>query len=739
VTWSPHANRATNAPFTVYDGATPEGTFRINEQLEPRADATLGGRPFQRLGTFNLSSTPSVKLSDDANGYVIADAVQFVRLGDLADMLDVALSVEQALENSGTVSATVTRTGATDAALEVTLTSSDTSAATVPATVTIAAGASSASFLVTVVDDAVLDATQTVTITAAVSGLLSGTDTLRVLDDEGLMIDDGDSVGYSNSASGWFAVSSTTYPGFGGDWRYHAAGSGSHTATWAATSITPGQYQVLVTWAPFSNRATNAPFTVSDGAAMEGVFPINQQVEPTADATVGGRPFQRLGTFHVSATSLTVTLSDQADGYVIADAVQFVRVGELLATELSVALAADSAYERVGTVSATVTRTGATTDALEVSLSSSDTTEAMVPATVTIPAGQASASFDVTVVDDTVADGTQVVTIAAAATGVFPGADALQVTDNELIDDEDTPGYSETISGWVRVSMPSYPGYANDWRYHAAGSGLNVAQWESPVSSSGLYQVLVTWAPYSNRATNAPFTVWDGPDSEGTFSVDQRNAPTADATAGGRPFQRLGTTFLITSSSVRVTLSDNANGYVIADAVQIVPVSPLRAVGGLAPDHADLPSDGLTSAAAQSLLPEAAARWQAAGFEAASAANVQVVIADLAGDLLGWASSAANTIWLDTDAAGYGWFVDATPSDDEEFGAEPDDDVADRIDALSVIFHEIGHLQGFSDVDALLHPDDPMADLLAAGVRRTSSQAAVAANHDAALREWLGE
>ena len=52
--------------------------------------------------------------------------------------------------------------------------------------------------------------------------------------------------------------------------------------------------------------------------------------------------------------------------------------------------------------------------ALVVNLSSSDTTEATVPATVTIAAGQASATFTVAAVDDALRDGFQNVTITAS-------------------------------------------------------------------------------------------------------------------------------------------------------------------------------------------------------------------------------------------------------------------------------------------------------------------------------------
>lgn len=64
----------------------------------------------------------------------------------------------------------------------------------------------------------------------------------------------------------------------------------------------------------------------------------------------------------------------------------------------------------------TVTRTGELSQALTVNLSSSDTTEISVPATVIIPAGASSAQFAVTAVDDVILDGTQTATVTARAT-----------------------------------------------------------------------------------------------------------------------------------------------------------------------------------------------------------------------------------------------------------------------------------------------------------------------------------
>ena len=82
----------------------------------------------------------------------------------------------------------------------------------------------------------------------------------------------------------------------------------------------------------------------------------------------------------------------------------------------------------------TVTRNGSTAAALVVTLTSSDTTEATVPATVTIPVGQASATFNVNSIDDRITDGAQRLTITASAASFTPGAAALTVSDQNLPD-----------------------------------------------------------------------------------------------------------------------------------------------------------------------------------------------------------------------------------------------------------------------------------------------------------------
>ena len=99
--------------------------------------------------------------------------------------------------------------------------------------------------------------------------------------------------------------------------------------------------------------------------------------------------------------------------------------------ELFVSLSSNNATEGTGPVTATLSASPAPISDLVVSLSSSDTSSATVPPTVTIPAGQASVTFPVTVVDDTLLNGSRQVTVTASSAGYWPGTNSLTVNDNE--------------------------------------------------------------------------------------------------------------------------------------------------------------------------------------------------------------------------------------------------------------------------------------------------------------------
>jgi hypothetical protein len=562
-TWFPNSNRATDSPFTILDGSNPLDTVDVNQKVAPD-DFSDAGASWEDLGIYEIGGSKlTVRLSDNANGYVIADAIRVQQVNTLT----VTIAPDTMSENGGTSTGTVTRSGDTSAALGVGLESSDLSEATVPDHVIFLAGQDSATFSVAAVDDGVSDGPQTVTVAATAVTYTSVSAALEVTDDEPAppppqIIDNGDA-GFQIVSGSW----GTALAGYQGDLRYAAAGGGGSRAEWTL-AVSPGAYRVSATWIANSNRATDAPFSVFDGPTLLAAVDVNQELPPD-DLTDAGAFWEDLGAFQISGNSLVVQLTNDANEYVIADAV---RVQQLVDT-LTVEISADSIAENGGSTTGTVTRGPAAIGDLTVSLASSDTSEVTVPSTVTIPDGQASATFPVSGVDDGVHDGPQTVTVSASADGYGSIGDTVEVTDNEpppglqIVDDGDA-GFRIVSGSWGTGSS----GYQGDLRYAAAGSGSSVAEWEFAVSP-GTYRVSATWYPHPNRATDAPFTLIAGSTSLATVDVNQELAPN-DLTHGGASWEHLGI-YPITESTLLVQLSNAGNEYVIADAIRIERVNAL--------------------------------------------------------------------------------------------------------------------------------------------------------------------
>jgi uncharacterized delta-60 repeat protein len=138
----------------------------------------------------------------------------------------------------------------------------------------------------------------------------------------------------------------------------------------------------------------------------------------------------------------------------------------------------------------------------------------------------------------------------------------------------------------------------------------------------------------------------------------------------------------------------------------------------------DAPS-ALTDAALAPVVTAALARWSAAGLSGSvleRLTNTDVVVADLAGSEVGVYRD--GTVYIDRDAAGQGWFVDGSPDSDTEFRLAPnncelwavDPAAVDRIDLLTVVEHELGHVAGLTDLDPSFN--QLMSGDLAGGIRR---------------------
>jgi hypothetical protein len=139
-----------------------------------------------------------------------------------------------------------------------------------------------------------------------------------------------------------------------------------------------------------------------------------------------------------------------------------------------------------------------------------------------------------------------------------------------------------------------------------------------------------------------------------------------------------------------------------------IPQVPLRAEGGPSAS----PVTATVSAADLSQTVTAALqRLSAAGASPTLLGNLaaaKVTFDRLPGGQLGHVDVANNQIVLDATAAGYGWFVDRTPGQDEEFTggttAPAGTDASGRIDLLSAVMIELAQLAGL--------------DLVAPGLRK---------------------
>ncbi|WP_460417577.1 DNRLRE domain-containing protein [Planifilum fimeticola] len=126
--------------------------------------------------------------------------------------------------------------------------------------------------------------------------------------------------------------------------------------------------------------------------------------------------------------------------------------------------------------------------------------------------------------------------------------------------DNDTPGQTAYVGSWpYSTNVSGY--YGSNYQPNDKGSGDDTYTWVPRLTESGTYQVDVWYTSASDRATNAPYTVRYNGGSK-TYTVNQQS--------GGGKWHKLGSHSFSAGTSHSVVLNDNADGYVIADAVRFI-------------------------------------------------------------------------------------------------------------------------------------------------------------------------
>ncbi|MGB7818284.1 MAG: Calx-beta domain-containing protein, partial [Ornithinibacter sp.] len=331
----------------------------------------------------------------------------------------------------------------------------------------------------------------------------------------------------------------------------------------------------------------------------------------------------------------------------------------------------------------TVIRTGSTASALAVSVSLGGTATAadytlsvtggtLAGSTLTLAAGSSTATIVVTPVDDSASEPTESVTLTISAGTGYATSGATTVSGSITDNDAPPPGVVPQVSiADATVLEGASPGY-----------GLVVISLSSPAPSGGVsvrvrtsngsaqkqdYSSIDQVVTFGSGSLTATVQIWikDDKRREGTETFTIALSSVTGATIG--------------RSTATVTIMDD-------DSALLAPSSGSQ-TGAAGPTTAEL--TGARRAAAES--------WSRTGLDVRGLGSTDVLVLDLPGTLVGYASD--GVVYLDIDAAGHGWGPGG-------------------YDLATVLTHELGHLLGL-DHDQL------------AGALRSTSPAAVTATRPA--------
>nr|WP_276207681.1 hypothetical protein [Paludifilum halophilum] len=138
-----------------------------------------------------------------------------------------------------------------------------------------------------------------------------------------------------------------------------------------------------------------------------------------------------------------------------------------------------------------------------------------------------------------------------------------------LVDNSDTPNVEFSGDWKTSSNVDGHQGYSYQYDYQDSGYPDSDADdhfftWKLNIPKDGDYEVWVSYQKYKDRATNAPYTVeYDG--GTDTVEVNQNTASGSET-----EWKKLGTYAFQAGNTHQVTLTDDADRIVVADAVKLV-------------------------------------------------------------------------------------------------------------------------------------------------------------------------
>jgi len=382
--------------------------------------------------------------------------------------------------------------------------------------------------------------------------------------------------------------------GYGNDIHESLPGSGTGIASWSFSGLPPAAYRVAATWTAYGNRASDAPFSIWDDATSLATLNVDQRVAPNEFVDQGVGWNQLGGIYQVTSGVLRVQLSDLANGRLNADAIRIERLPD--EPDIDVTAAGVTLADGVGTLDFGHTAQGVSVQRT-LTVSNDGQQPLALAEPISVPSGFSLVSSFTTTNLAAGESTTFVVKMDATAQGQPSG---MLSFDNN---DPDENPFNFTITGTVDPPPPAVQivdngdagfsavgswqrwqgqGYQNDIHEGIPGSGSDVAGWSFAGLLPGNYQVAATWTSYTNRASDAPFSIFDGGTLLNTATVNQQLAPN-DFAGAGVMWERLGTIVTITSDRLVVQLSNAANGRLNADAIRIERTTSLSSFGPSGP------------------------------------------------------------------------------------------------------------------------------------------------------------